>query len=180
MGRFLDTLGSLIDKQISPGENTPRSLDSVDPNDPDKVTNYGSLGDFADRINQDAQRSYVETGYIRNVRPRTMEVLHQEPDMTIVIKKRMFSSLADNYNFELMDKAERLFIRSSKMLFKNKCQAISIYEKLTKVEKIIRNKGMVDEFLFPIIQSGLELWDAISPVDAKTRVAINTMQKLYS
>jgi len=174
---FLSSLGKMIDQQISPGENTTRSLDSTD--DPDKVQNFGKLGEFAKRIDQSAQRSYVESGYIRNVRPRTMEVMHQEPDVTIVVKKRMFSSLVDNYKFELMDSADKLFIRASKRLFKNKCQVISTYEQLTKVEKVIRNKGAIDEYMMPIISTLADTPLLRNQMSAKTRLAIETMQKLY-
>src|SRR3989304_6411860 len=134
-GKFGEALLGAVNEQIGAGENTIRSLDSVDPNDPDRTVNFGRLGKFAERIDQTAQRSYVESGYVRNVRPRNLEILMQEPDVTIVIKKRIFSSLIDNYRLELMDSAEKLFFRATKHLFQNKCQAISAYEKLTKIEK---------------------------------------------
>jgi len=179
----------MIDQQFAPGENTTRTLDTTAPggskngvSDPDKVSAFGQLGEFAKRIDLTAQRSYVESGYIRNVRPRTMEIMHQQPDVTVVVKKRMFSSLIDNYKFELMDGSEKLFLRASKRLFKNKCQAIATYEKLSKIEKAVRNKGVIDEYMLPIISNLVDLLDASVSgiVSEKTKLTIETLQKLYA
>ena len=81
---FLNNIGmagskilSATNNNFTPGENTPRNLDSVDPSDPDKVNNFGTLGDFATKIDKTALRSYVETGLIRNIRPRNLEILMQ-------------------------------------------------------------------------------------------------------
>ena len=111
------TLGA-INEQFTPGENTPRSLNSVDPSDPDRTNNFGTLGDFASKIDKSALRSYIETGLIRNVRPRNLEILMQEPEMTVLVKKRIFSSLIDNYRFDLMPAEDKLFIRATKKLLK--------------------------------------------------------------
>lgn len=164
------------------GENTPRSLDVPDPNNPDQVVDFGLLGDYADKVDKTAQRSYVESGYISNIRPRFFETIMQEPDITIIVKKRMFSSLIENYDIRYMDSAERNFIRASKRLFQNKCQVISTYEKLTKVEKIITNKGSFDDYFTPILTSGIEALEGfgINIVDPKTKIILDKIRKLQS
>lgn len=186
---FLNNIGSAggkllsaVNNNFTPGENTPRSLDSVDPTDPDKVNNFGTLGDFASKIDKTALRSYVETGLIRNVRPQNMEILMQEPDFTVLIKKRIFSSLNDNYRFDLMPAEDKLFIRASKTLFKNKCQAISTYEQLTKFENIVKNTGVLDEFMIPQILSGVNTLGnlGINIVDAKTKNILDSLQSVMS
>lgn len=179
LNQFGDAFLSSINEQFA-GENTVRSLDTVDPNDPDRVQSYGMLGDFAERVDKTAQRSYLESGYIRNIKPRSYEILMQEPDMTIVIKKRLFSSLIDNYNLDLMDAGDKLFFKASKRLFQNKCAAISTYERLTKIEKIVVNKGVLDEYMVPQILSGIDALDALGVdiLDEKTRATTETLRKL--
>jgi len=171
-----------INEQFTPGENTPRSLDSVDPSDPDRTTNFGTLGDFASKIDKSALRSYVETGLIRNVKPHNLEILMQEPELTVIVKKRLFSSLIDNYRFELMSPEDKLFIRASKKLFKNKCQAIATYEKLTKIDRIVKNTGILNEFLVPQIIAGINGLSAlgVNIVDGKTKNILDTLQKVMS
>ena len=173
---------SAFNDQMGMAENTPRSLDTPDPNDPSRMVAYGALGDFASKIDQSAQRSYVESGYIRNVKPRHFETLMQEPDLTIVVKKRLFSSLIDNYRVDLMDSADKNFIRSAKRLFQNKCQVISVYERLTKLERIIQSKGVMDDYMVPLLSSGLEALDAFGfkVYDTKTKAIIDQIRKLQA
>ena len=175
-GEFLASLN----EQTLSSENTIRSLDTIDPDDPDRVINFGALGDFAKRVDQSAQRSYVESGYIRNVKPNFYEILLQEPNVTIAIKKRIFSSLIDNYRFDLMDTGDKLFFRASKKLFQNKCNAISTYEKLSKIERVVKNKGALDEYMVPAILAGVDSLDALGVdiIDPKTRATLDTIRKL--
>jgi hypothetical protein len=101
-----------------------------------------------------ARRSYIEDGMIRNIRPRLTEVLLQEPNVTLLCKKRQFSSLADNYNYNLMDADEKLFVKATKILFDNKCKAIAAYEQLTNIQNIIINSGgAINDTLLPAITS---------------------------
>lgn len=175
-------LGALNEK-AGTGENTPRSLDIVDPNDPNRVlAPYGSLGSFASKIDKTAQRSYVESGYIRNVKPNKFEFLMQEPDLTVVIKKRMFSSLIDNYKVDKMDSGDRNLLKASKRLFQNKCQVISIYEKLTKVERIIESRGAIDDYLTPILVTGVQALSnlGVNIVSTKTKDVLDQVRKLQA
>ena len=119
---FLSDLGNVINEQYSFGENSTSSLDT----NGDRVDNFGLLGDFAKKFDQTAERTYIEDGLINNIRPRMREVLFQEPEITLVIKKRMFSSLIENSRQDLMEEQEKLFIRSAKKLFQNKCKLLAI------------------------------------------------------
>src|SRR5689334_3901449 len=121
----LDNLLGAINQFAGIAENSPRNLDGILPTDPNTVINFGALGDFVNKIDTSAQRQYVENGYIRDIRPRQLEILMQEPDMTVLIKKRMFSSLVENFKPELMDTKEKLFYRAAKKLFQTKCAAIA-------------------------------------------------------
>lgn len=149
---FLSDLGSIVNEQLGFGENTTSSLNTTDDG---RTVNFGLLGDFANKFDQSAHRSYVIDGFVRNVRPRFREILWQNPDMTVVIKKRMFSSLIENFRLDLLSDDEQLFYRSAKRLFQNKCRALNIYEKLTKIEKIANETGQVNSYLFPELLSGI-------------------------
>lgn len=179
---FLSDLGQAINEQFGFGENTVTSLDSIDKNG--RVANFGRLGDFANKFDQSARRSYIEDGFIRNVRPRLREVIWQEPELTVVIKKRMFSSLIENFRLDLADENEKLFFRASKKLFQNKARAIAIYEKLSKIERISREAGKINSFLLPELLSGfanLEQIPALNNlVDPETRAAIEKIRRVFA
>ena len=150
---FLGKLADQLSSQFSAGENDTHNLDAVVDG---QNTKYGKLGDFAGKFDQSAERNYVEEGYLRqdpfNVDTKQREVLMQEPNATILVKKRMFSSLADNYRPDHMDADEKLFLKSSKILFANKCKQIAALEKLSKIAKVVEGAGNVgDEFVSLII-----------------------------
>src|ERR1700690_1899964 len=96
---FLGALADQLNNQYSLGENTTTSLDAVVNGQNQK---YGSLGDFAKNIDQSAQRSYLEEGYLRlgssGAEPKQFELLMQEPNATVLVKKAAFSSIGENYN----------------------------------------------------------------------------------
>lgn len=77
MSDFLDSLGDMLSDQFSLGENSNRTLD---------------LGDFSKQIDRSEERRYSEAGYLRrdpfNTESKKVEVLLQEPNATILIKKR--------------------------------------------------------------------------------------------
>jgi hypothetical protein len=151
---FLDELSNSLLGQLNLAENTPGDLDG-------KGTQYGKLGDLADKIDKSAARRYLETGSVRNIKPRSMEILMQEPDITVLVKKRMFSSLAENYRTDLMNDDEKLFMKASKKLFYNKCRAIAAYERLTKIERIVaRDDGIVSDFVLPQVFSAIDVLDS--------------------
>ncbi len=140
---FLGALTDQLNSQFSLGENTNRTLD---------------LGDF--KYDQSAERRYVEEGYLRkdpyNTTPKQFEILTQQPDATVLIKKRMFSSIAENFRPDFMDADEKLYYRTIKVLFQNKCNQIAKLETLAKIQKITSIVGQVDNYMIPLILSVAE------------------------
>jgi hypothetical protein len=151
---FLDKLSDQLSSEFSLGENTKHSLDTtVD----GQLKKYGALGEFSNKFNHSEQRKYVEEGYLRtdafNAEPKAFALLMQEPNSTILIKKRMFSSIGENFRPDYMDKEEKLYYKSMKILFKNKCAQVAALEKLSKIQKITSTVGKIDEQLIPLIIS---------------------------
>ena len=151
---FLANLADQISSQFSVGENTTTSLDAVVNGQQQK---YGSLGDFASKFDQSAERRYVEEGFLRrdpyNSDPKQFEVLLQEPNATILVKKSMFSSINENYRPDYMDSDEKMYFKSMKVLFQNKCRQISNLEKLSKIQKVTAAVGNISAQLMPLIIS---------------------------
>ena len=149
---FLGVLASQLDSQFSIGENANNTLDAVVDG---QNVKYGILGDFAQNIDKSAERRYVEEGYLRkdpyNTSPKQFEVLMQEPNATVLVKKRMFTSLAENFRTEFMDQDERLYFKAMKILFANKCRQISALEKLCKIQKATSILGQLDNQIIPLL-----------------------------
>jgi hypothetical protein len=149
---FLNELGRQISSQFSLGENETRNLDAVIDGQNQK---YGSFGDYAKKIDQSAERRYVEEGYLRkdpyNTTSKKFEVLVQEPTATVLLKKKMFSSIAQNFRPDFMDADEKLYYRAMQILFQNKCKTIAALEKLSKIQKVTEAVGQLDSQLVPII-----------------------------
>lgn len=146
---FLSNLGDVLDQQFYTGENKNKSA---------------VLGSFANKYDRSAQRSYTEQGYFRNhfgdPTPKQLDILLQDPEATILVKKRAFASLAENFRPDLMDTDERMFLLSTKCLFANKCKQISNYEKLTKIAQISTQIGEVDYHLLPILYGAVDALSA--------------------
>lgn len=117
--------------------------------------NYTQLGDVSSQFDQNVQHNYLEQGYLHldsfNTDPQLFEALLQEPDATVLIKKRAFSSLAENYRSDVMDAEEKLYLKATKILFQNKCSQISAMEKLTKIARVSAAAGSIDDQLMPLI-----------------------------
>jgi hypothetical protein len=149
---FLGDLGSAIASQFNLGENTTTSLDAVIDG---QQVKYGSLGDFASQFDQSAQRSYVEEGYLRrdpfNTDPKQFEVLWQEPNATVLLKKRQYSSVAENFRPDFMDADEKLYYKAMNVLFQNKCNQIAALEQLSKIAQITAAVGNISNQLVPWI-----------------------------
>ena len=79
-----------------------------------------SLSNFASQFDQTTERSYTEEGAHRNnyyqTIPKKLETLFQEPDVTVLVKKRVFASLSENFRTDLFDRQEKLFFRATKKL----------------------------------------------------------------
>src|SRR5579864_374441 len=149
---FLGDLASAISSQFSLGENTNTTLDAVIDG---QQVKYGSLGDFASQFDQSAQRSYVEEGYQRrdpfNTDPKQFEVLWQEPNATVLLKKRQYSSIAENFRPDFMDADEKLYYKAMNVLFQNKCNQIAALEQLSKISQITAAVGSISNQLVPWI-----------------------------
>jgi hypothetical protein len=156
---FLGALADQISSQFSLGENTNHTLDQVDTLT-GKTVKYGSLGDFADHFDQSAERRYVEDGFLRrdpyNTDPKNFEILMQEPNATVLVKKRMFTAVADNFRPDFMDKDERLYYKAIKVLFQNKCAQIAALEKLSKIQRITSAVGSFTDQMTPVLISATD------------------------
>ena len=66
----------------------------------------------------------------------------QEPQATIYIKKKVFSTLRDSFDTTFLGDDEKFFLRATKKLFSNKANEVAMYERLTKTQSFI-NEGAV-------------------------------------
>jgi hypothetical protein len=149
---FLGDLGNAISSQFNLGENTTTSLDATIDG---QQVKYGSLGDFASQFDQSAERRYLEEGYLRrdpyNTDPKQYEILWQEPSATVLVKKKMFTSIAENFRPDFMDSDEKLYYKAMRILFQNKCNQVQALEKLSKIQQITAAVGQIDNQLVPVI-----------------------------
>lgn len=177
-----DALGSalLSSSSVELATNSPSGLSVPLPFGSGAVS-FNTLNAFAQPIDQSAQRQYIESGIIRNIKPRSLEVLMQTPDTTVLVKKRQFSSLAENYRFDFMNSDEKLFIKAVKRLFYNKCNAIAAYEKLTKIEQIaINSGGVISDTALPMIFGASDTLNSLAPglISSQTQSVIDTIRKI--
>ena len=151
---FLGALAGAISDSFSLGENTNNSLDKIDPSTGKNVP-YGTLGDFAGNFDQSSERRYLEEGYLRIdpfiTNPKQLEILMQEPNATVLFKKKQLSSVGDNFRPDFMDADEKLYYRAMKKLFQNKCNQISILEKLSKIQSVTSSIGNLPNQLLPAV-----------------------------
>ncbi len=197
MSDFLSDLAGSIESEFGLGENETHTLDIAEDG---HNRRYGKLGDFANKFDQSQQRQYVEKGYVRldpyNASPNQLEIMMQEPDITVLVKKRAFASLAENFRLDHMDKDERLFYKATRILFQNKCKQIAALEKLSKINRISKESGQLSTQLMPLIISLIDditLTDNIviedifatdsSPINkdlGKLKNVIEKVRKLYA
>lgn len=112
-------------------------------------------------IDQSIQRSYIGDGFadVGKTKPNIRNIITQTPDCIVLVKKKMFGSLADNFDPKYMDKDELHFYRASKKLFENKCTEISNYEKLTKIEKLVDGNGVITTAIAQAIYDVISIYD---------------------
>jgi hypothetical protein len=177
---FLSSFSGIINDQFGIGENTSHSLDNV--SDGVVRSGYDKLGDFAKKIDQSAERYYMEDGFIRDIRPRKRSILFQQPDFYVVIKKRMFSSLQDNVRLDLLEEKERILVTATKRLFQNKTRLLAAYEKLTKIEQLTFESDRFNTYLGPQFLNLLDSGDFFNLFDlsASTKSAIDKLRKVLS
>jgi hypothetical protein len=75
---------------------------------------------------------------------KTRQILTQEPNATIYIHKRAFSTLRNENDTRFMNKGEKLFLRATKILFQNKCSQLAAYEAITKASKLLSEDAQLD------------------------------------
>ena len=131
---------SVTQEMFMAKENTTRSFS-------DAATN------LLDTVQKSAQRTYINSGFMDSYRtkPNVRNVVAQTPELILLVKKRMFSSLQENYPMDKMDKDERHFMRASKKLFQNKCKELAAYEALTKLQKTVQKTGVLNTALASMI-----------------------------
>jgi len=151
----LNSIGAIIEDQIPIGENKNHTLDIVEDGKPNVP--YGKLGDFANKIDMSATRKYYEQGFTYyNSTPKSQSVLTQTPEMTVYIKKKFVSSISNNYRTDLMSKDDKLFLKASKVLFRNKCRQIGAYEKLFKISKYAATQNRIEEGLLTLLTGAIQ------------------------
>src|SRR5690606_33599270 len=67
----------------------------------------------------------------------------QRPTTTVLIKKKQFSSLANNYDLSLLDDEEKIFLRCVKQLFRRKYEEIAFHESLIDFNSIYSTTGFL-------------------------------------
>lgn len=107
--------------------------------------------------------SLFEPSWSQVKAPTRRTILTQRPKATVFVKKRMFSTLRNNFDIQFMGKDEKLFLRAVKNLFRRKSQEIAFYENLISIERIFdNNTGFlnINEFLDNYLDSFLSLLSA--------------------
>lgn len=169
LDNFLSNLGDVLDQQFYTAENHNKSA---------------QLGSFSNKYDKSAQRSYTEQGYFRNHAAdnvvKQLDILTQQPEATVLIKKRAFSSLAENFRPDLMDKDEALFLRATKILFRNKCRQIAAYERLTKIAQVSTSLGEVDYHLLPLLFGAVDALGEVGVGLGKFGDTVNRIRSILS
>lgn len=166
---FLDNLVSAINSQSGITGGEPKTF------------NYDqSLGSFATKIDRSASRQYLETGIIGGKRPRIVEDIWQQPDITVVVKKRQFSSLAENFRLDLLNEDEKLYLRAVKRLFQKKCELIANYEKLCKFD-YLATQGITSNYALPAIFSAVDFLNQTKPglIGGQTQSNLQQIRSVY-
>lgn len=129
-----------------------------------------------------------------SITPDTRNHIAMSPEATILIKKKVFSSLRGANEISFMDKTEKMLLRATKALFAYKVQQIRAYESLTKFDNFFEKNNsysltLLDSFLKEseaILNAGDELdnitieretfWKDISDIFALSNSAENFSQ----
>lgn len=94
------------------------------------------------------------TGSFPSIYPRNYNIATMTPVANVLVKKRLFTTLAYDNDVRFMDSNERAFIRTSKNLFQLKAFQIATYESLTKVEQNLQqNKTLYIPSVLAAIQN---------------------------
>ena len=83
-------------------------------------------------------------------------ITSQEPNATVYIQKRAFSTLKDENDTKYLDSGEKFLLRATKILFEKKCSQFAAYEALTKIKNILSDEAELDAERVDILVSLLE------------------------
>jgi hypothetical protein len=105
--------------------------------------------------------SFIDSKFSDLVVPNKRKIISQVPQVTVLLKKRMFSTLRSNYDLRFMDDEERIFIRAIKNLFRRKAEEIAFYENLIVLEKDIEDPDFlnINNFLDNLLGSFFAIMD---------------------
>ena len=79
-----------------------------------------------------------------SVTPDARNHIAMSPESSILIKKKVFSTLRSANDLRFMDKTEKMLLRATKALFAYKVQQIRAYESLTKFENFFEKNNSYD------------------------------------
>lgn len=131
-------IGQFLDRAISAGESFLKRTDELFRN-----------SFVEDGVEPAPGYSFFSPSFSNLKQVTKRRVYSQRARATIFIKKRLFSTLKNNFDIRFMDQEERLFLRAAKALFKRKCDEIAFYENLISLEGIKEKQGFlnIDDFL---------------------------------
>jgi len=84
---------------------------------------------------------FLDQNHANSITPDTRNIVTMSPEATILVKKKVFSSLKSANDLRFMDKTEKMLLRATKALFAYKVQQIRAYEALTKFENFFSETG---------------------------------------
>jgi len=104
-----------------------------------------------------------------SVTPDTRNHIAMSPEATVLIKKKVFSTLRSSSELRFMDKTEKMLLRATKALFAYKVQQIRAYESLTKFENFFENNN---SYSLSLLSSFLNESSAILNADEQLKQTI--------
>jgi hypothetical protein len=116
------------------------------------------------------EKGFYTVSSFSDVEVHNFKILWQEPTATVIVKKKMFSSLAEYNKDEYMDPEERMFLMASKRLFSNKCKQIAYFEQLTKLEELVKNSGQLNDLLLPVVMGAVDSLSAIANATGNSNI----------
>jgi hypothetical protein len=108
------------------------------------------------RVPVNAESNLFGDGFEFNIANQTInrfsskerKIISMQPNATVLVKKKIFSSLRDLHDLQWLDKTEKLLMRATKALFAYKCSQYRSYEMLTKINKEYAEYKTVNLALF--------------------------------
>jgi hypothetical protein len=95
--------------------------------------------------------------------PASRNIVVQEPQASIIIKKKEFSNFKHLNDLQWLDRTEKMYLRTVKALFAYKCAQIRAYEALTKFEQVFATDHEVPLEIFSDILSTAKFFETTDP-----------------